>query len=369
MSELHFVETDSQQMMQELLRDFETYTGEVLAPGDARRIFLQGFGYVLAGVLRKIDLTGRANLLEYAFGEYLDALGELYGVTRLPAQRARTTLRFTLASVPAEQVVIPAGTSVSPDGTLFFETRAELVFPAGTATLSQSVTAEAAGAGPAYNGFLPGQITRLEKGVPFLHSVSNTVESTGGTETEADQALRERIRLAPFGMAVAGPRMAYEYFAKSASPDIMDVAVYSPNPGYVDIAVVKQGGVVPEQDDPVMARVLECCNARERRPLTDHVEVVPAAVKQTALQAEYYIAQENAGSAAALQAKILAAVEEYKAWQCEKLGRDINPDQLRKRMLNAGANRVNILSPALTTVGQNEIPAFTSMAVTYKGVG
>ena len=108
-------------------------------------------------------------------------------------RQAHTTLLFTLASVPAEQAIIPAGTSVSPDGTLFFETEAELIFPAGTATLSQSVTAWAEGEGSAYNGFLPGQITRLAKGVPCLGSVSNTAESTGGTETEADDALREDV--------------------------------------------------------------------------------------------------------------------------------------------------------------------------------
>lgn len=46
---------------------------------------------------------------------------------------------------------------------------------------------------------------------------------------ESDDDYIERILLSPEGFSVAGPELAYIYFALSADPDIKDVSVYCPN--------------------------------------------------------------------------------------------------------------------------------------------
>ena len=62
-----------------------------------------------------------------------------------------------------------------------------------------------------------------------------------------------------------------------------------------------------------------------------------------------YYTQTDAGiSAADLEAAVQKAVEEYTAWQCGKLGRDINPDELRKYLYRTGIKRIELTAPAFT---------------------
>jgi phage-related baseplate assembly protein len=63
--------------------------------------------------------------------------------------------------------------------------------------------------------------------------VTNLAASSGGSEQEDNDRLRERIKLAPESFTNAGSRMAYRFHAMQAHPNIVDVAVLSPVPGTV----------------------------------------------------------------------------------------------------------------------------------------
>ena len=99
-----FVNIDPEQIMPQLVSDFEGYLGITLAAGDQHRQFLQGFGYVFMTLLQSIEATGEANLLEYSAGAQLDKLGALVGVTRLPADYADVTMQFTLSNAQNQAV-------------------------------------------------------------------------------------------------------------------------------------------------------------------------------------------------------------------------------------------------------------------------
>ena len=43
-------------------------------------------------------------------------------------------------------------------------------------------------------------------------------------------------------------------------------------------------------------------------------------------------------------------VEQYKAWQCAKLGRDINPSRLISMLMETGIKRVDVAEPAFTSL-------------------
>ena len=67
---------------------------------------------------------------------------------------------------------------------------------------------------------------------PYVASVANLDATHGGDDgepytPEGDDRLRERIRLAPNALSVAGPEQAYVYWAMTADPDIADVAAFS----------------------------------------------------------------------------------------------------------------------------------------------
>lgn len=67
---------------------------------------------------------------------------------------------------------------------------------------------------------------------------------------------------------------------------------------------------------------------------------------------------------------VVQAVEEYRQWQQTKIGRDLNPDELIKRIRNAGAKRVEITSPVFTEVTKSQVaqcPA-SDVTITYGGV-
>mgnify|MGYP004571308927 FL=1 len=53
-------------------------------------------------------------------------------------------------------------------------------------------------------------------------------------------------------------------------------------------------------------------------------------------------------SSAAVKAAVDKAVSEYVAWQCGKLGRDINPSTLIGLLMQTGIKRVALTSPAFT---------------------
>ncbi|MGM0985427.1 MAG: baseplate assembly protein [Pseudomonadota bacterium] len=92
---------------------------------------------------------------------------------------------------------------------------------------------------------------------------------------ERDDEFRARIQLAFESLSVAGPIGAYEFQARAAHGDVLDVSVVSPEPVDVVVTVLARSG-----DGIPSAEVLEAVLAHidARRPLTDRVTVQPASL-------------------------------------------------------------------------------------------
>lgn len=361
--EVNFIEVNAEDILNRLLSRFEYYTGDVLYEGDERRIFLQGLAYVLADESNHINETGRGNLLRYATGNELNAIAEMFGNERLEAEKATVTLAFTIYQSMDEAITIPAGTRATPDGIHLFATDVDIVFEPNTESLSRDVASTAVEAGTEYNGFIAGQINRLVDINPYVYSVNNTDESRGGTDIESDDNFRERLRLAPFNFAVAGPADSYKSIALAVSNQIADVNVYSPSAGVVEIAVVLLGGEIPEAGDELLTEILNACSDKTKRPLTDLVRVIPAEGVNIAINVNYYVANGDTS----VIPNIVSALNDYEEWQTEKIGRSINPDYLKKTLMDAGAARVEVISPAFANINDNQIANITSVNLTYSG--
>jgi len=365
---IEFVETDARRVERELLSVYEEALGHALYPGDPRRMFLLQMVPVLMALRNDINYTGNANLLPFASGVTLDALGLRLGITRLPAEAARTELRFTLSGIQAAPIVIPQGTRVTPDGVIYFATVHELKLQPGET--KGIVAAEAVLAGQAHNGFLAGQIKLLVDPVPYIAGVVNVTASAGGSDAESDEAFRERQRLAPASFSTAGPKQAYEYYAKSADIDIADVAVLSPGAGEVRVYPLLRGGLLP--DASLLAKVLTEVNADSRRPLTDHVEVAAPEAVDYSIELTYYIAREQAAEETVIRAAVEGAggaVEQYRVWQSAKLGRAITPDALISRIYSAGAYRVVMQSPVFAEIEPYQVARLNGLTeLVYGGL-
>ncbi len=357
--------TSSEEILQNMITNFENYTGETLNIGNEKRQMLQGFSYVLAVVLNNIEETAKQNLLKYSIGEALASLGELMGVERLEAEPSTVTLQFSLSSVQPLDVTIPKGTRATADGTVFFATDEDLIIESGEEY--GTVTATATVSGAIGNGFVAGQIVNIVDGVPYVGGVTNTTTSINGRDIETDEDMKERIRLAPFSFSTAGAEEAYKFLALSANANVGDVQAYRTDAGCVTVAVVKTDGTLPDADGDIITDVINACNAKNKRPLTDNLTVKPATKIESTIDVTYYISKENNTRNTEIQVAVAEAVETYKLWQTTKIGRNINPDKLRGLMLNAGAEKITITTPTETDVSDGEVAQFKSVNIVYGG--
>ena len=128
MADISFCETDTETVEQAVITTYQGLTGTTLYPGNPVRLFLEALAAVIAQQRVLIDQAGKSNLVKYAAGGYLDAIGEMTDTTRLEATVAIVTVEFTLSAALASAVNIPAGTQVSPDGQLFLKQQKLLRF-------------------------------------------------------------------------------------------------------------------------------------------------------------------------------------------------------------------------------------------------
>lgn len=350
--DMAFAEKDPAVIQGEVIADYEaafkTLTGiaKTLGPGDPVRLHLLVVCYWLSQQRTIIDFTGKQNLLKYAREEYLDNLAALHGTRtlRLEAQPALTTLQFSLTAALAFEVTIPVGTRVQAPNSIEFETLEDGIIPAGT--LSVDVDAEATTDGLVGNGFAIGQVNAIVNwNQPFGVTVTNTSETAGGSDKETDDQYRYRIWLAIESYSTCGPRDAYEFWALSAHPDIIQAVIYSAPEiaGEVWIYPLMKNGVLPTQE--ILDLVEEKCAVDTRRPVTDFVTAKLATEHEYTLDVDYYILSDNDRLLDTIQANVEQAVADWIIWQRSKISRDINGDELAKRCLQAGAKRIVINSP------------------------
>lgn len=334
--EVSFVQTDPESIKAEIISLYEAMAGRTLATADPIRIFLLAVADEIIQQRVLINMAAQSNILSYATGEYLDALGEYLLVSRLPASKAVTNIRFTLSQALEEVYIIPAGTEIT-NGIVTFATDDELLIAAGD--LTGNVSASCTVAGEVGNGYLPGQITTIVRPMTFVDSAENTNATYGGADVESDPDYAERIRLAPNAFSVAGPIKAYVFYTQSVSSAIIDVSVDSPTPGVVNVYPLLEGGVIPDQT--LLDKVLEKLSDEDIRPLTDDVHALQAEAVTYTIEVHYFIKNSDKNKETAIQAAVSEAVEKYRLWQQGKIGRDIVPAELVRAVMNAGACRIN----------------------------
>ena len=366
LTDISFADKDPDSITQQLLTLYENSSGRSLARGDPVRLFLDAI--ILEVILQRnlIDFSAKQNLLAYAQGNYLDHLGLLLGVTRLQAAHAVTTLRATLSDTLSHTFTIPEGTRVSA-GSIIFATTQEVTLSPGTLTVD--IPAQCSTAGVLGNDFAPGQINQLLDILPVEVDVQNITVSSGGSEIEPDEALRERIHIAPESFSVAGPVNAYKYFALSANPDIIDVAVVGPpdtNPGNVNIYPLMTDGTLPSNE--VLQQVYDTCNASNVRPDTDYVHVLKPEVITYNLNITYWISEDDSVMAASLRTAIEQSISDWMLWQRKSLGRDINPSELIHRVVDSGAKRCVVSSPQFAALKDWQVAFCGSQSVSYAGL-
>lgn len=358
---LQFVETDTEKIKQEVITTVEQQTGYTLAPADPRRTFLETLAYYIGLIEKQQDTTGKMNLLFFSKEDYLEHLAALLDVERLPASFAGAKVKATLSAPLNYNLTIPAGIRITAGDEIYFSIANPIVIEQGTTEAQGTVKCTVAGT--IGNGYVEGQINKIVDNLPFLVNIQNMETTTGGEDAENDEALRERTRQAPESLSTAGPDGSYAFWTKTASPAIIDVAVYSPTPGVVHIRPLLEGGELP--NGQLIEEIKKILNEKNRRPLTDKVEVSEPEQVEYNINVKYYINSNDAEQENALKAAVEKSIrEDYVLWQKSALGRDIDPNQLVYFMRGAGAGRIEVTEPVYTEIIKD---TSISAATTHKG--
>lgn len=366
LKEISFVETDPETIKAQMITEYENASGRSLADGDPVRLFILTIAERIIHLQNLVDIAAKQNLISYAQGDHLDALGNILAVERLPASPAVTVIEFTLSQALGNDFIIVKGTKVT-NGIITFSTDEDLNIKKGETVGRVNATCDTAGT--AGNNYLVGQISTIVSPKAFLQEAKNITVTNGGSDVESDESFAERLRLAPNSFSVAGPEKAYRYHALSVSPAIIDVACLSPNPGEVKIYPLLERGELPS--DELLDQIAEYLLGEEIRPLTDEVEVLKPVKRDYKINVDYWINKEDATKVEAIGEAVRKAVDNYKEWQQTKIGRDITPDELICKVMSAGAARVDFstLSPnAWQKLEGNEVAQCTEIIINYKGV-
>lgn len=359
---IDFVDIDTETVENAVFECYANITGRTLAKADPIRLFLLFIADVIVRLLNVINDTGKQNLLKYSRGGNLDNLAANLGVTRIAASAAITTMEATLSAARTGETIVPKGTRITTEDKQYFATDAAIIIPAGET--SGTVSATCTTVGTVGNDYAPGEISTIVDPVPFVKSITNTTRSAGGSDTETDDALRERTFEAPESFSVAGPTGAYTFHAKSANSSIADVHVWSPAPGVVNVVPLLIGGGIPS--DELLREVETKLSADDVRPLTDKVEVLAPTAITYNVNASYYIDAD--ADATAVQANVAKAVAAYVSWQKERLGRDIVPSRLIQYVSAVnGVKRVEVTAPVFTVVDGTQVAHENIVNVTMAG--
>lgn len=358
-----FISTDPVTVESESIALFESTLGKTLEPAQVERLLVNAMAYREALLRMAVQLAGEQNLVAFATGTNLEALADLVGVVRLANVKARCTVRFTLSAALGVDRSIPAGTRVQTrDGRFIFAVLVDAKITAGNTFAD--VECECTTAGAAANGYTAGEVNSLLDPIANVITALSTTTTAGGVDTEGDEALRARARLAPYRFGTAGSYGAYKFHALSVGAWMVDARVTSPAPGEIQVAVLtNQGAPTTAQLDAVEASL----TADLVRPITDTVTVVAAnrITFTVAASLTTYTGQD----AASIEAAAELAVENLVATRRQQLGLDITPAQVLAAILSVpGIYDATLTQPAAPVVaGDGDWLDCTSITVTVTG--
>ncbi len=358
------IDSDAWEMKKNMIDKFQELSGRQLTEASPETLIFSTVAYMMALREEKYNDDIKQNYLRYARDKRLDLKGELYGTRglRLKEQPAIATFRFYISSVQSTDIVIPKNSRIQYNE-LYFATDEEYKVPKGN--LSVDGTATCTTVGTVGNDIPVGQIKNMVDIFPHYYKAENITVSNNGSDIEIDESYRERIREIPESFTTAGSYGAYAFWSKSASSNIIDVKVHSPSATSVDIYVWTENGIVSQE---LKRKVSEVLNDENIRPLTDNLTIKEPNIISYSIDFDYYIDKENETLVNVIKENVGKAVQEFIAWQKEKIGRDINPDELVKRLKIAGVKRIVLRNPVFQKLNFNQVAINNSSTNNYLGV-
>ena len=323
--------------------------GETLRIGSVEFNAASVFTYALSVLINNLNTSAKQRWIDTATGEYLDAIAATYGLSRPSGYNATTTVQLTPTSSP---IIIPEESITLSDssGRYLFKNPFKIELSGqGTAIF------KAVNAGSEYNGIPVGGLNNIIDGTAFISAASNTVPTSGGSDSmeNDDDAFRAWLKVEIQSFSGAGTYLAYEARAKNADIRVQDVKVIQQGDGLYQKGKV-QIVVLPDASTPdpqtVIQLVQDACNDRSFRPVGDFVTTRAAYIYNRRMEAVCHVTYPERFDplADAHNAKVL---EEYNKYLREKIARPIVYEEIAKRLCTPDENGVYALDVRFAGAG------------------
>lgn len=267
----------SSQYAQEILAALQATGIQNTSPGGKARALADIIADRMGELETRQFVAATQNLLPFATGTALDALGDIYAVPRIAAQDAQSTAadsnfeffvqNGTFGSINnGQSIVIPAGTRVftaSQNGPVY-TTDVQVTLPAASSTFFFSASSLLpASAGNAASGiFNRHNFTNYAQSIFGTLLVTNNFGIVAGRDIEDDESYRFRIRLKL--QSAGGAAQSDIRAAVLQIPGIQDV-VFSPLAGTYLLYVY---GISPAVPPSLLSLVQTAINLNTAYPLT-----------------------------------------------------------------------------------------------------
>jgi phage-related baseplate assembly protein len=347
--ETHYIDFDPEALWDRMHRAYIQAGGDILYPGDEKEILLRAVQAIAVALMADVDSALRMDTLTYAIGEYLKLYGEKRNCFYQEAVAATAPVKITFGATGYAQA-LEAGTLLTADGTLLWELT-ESIEITGTAQETDT-TVRCATPGAVGNGLYTGVELQFIQPVDGLISAVVTADASGGVDAEDEEAYRERIRRNGLASVTTGPSMLYESQALAVSTQILDAKALNDGGGEVGIYLILESGA---DQQAIFAAVEQALSPTDKRPLSDHVTVYAATEAAYTLNVKAWY-----DSSLAIGSGITDAVNQYQAWQDNKIGRAFNPDRLLAMLYQLGCERVKFLDGS--GMSGAEEPEYTEIA-------
>jgi uncharacterized phage protein gp47/JayE len=243
-----------------------------LSEGSIARGLVETTNLEIARLQEYIASTYSNTFINTAQGVYLDLIGEMLGVTRLPRRAASTSIedqnvQFSVATgtlgdkfaspTNANQGLIPAGITVqTADGSIKFKTSQPVAFPKNATEIFVPIAAESNGSGSNV-----GKAKLTVHDGPSGVNVTNLKSITNGSEVESDKEYR--FRLANAIASTSTSNEAAIRLAVAGIPDISRVVLreFARGAGTFDVLLVPAGNTISSATAQLANKAIDAVSA------------------------------------------------------------------------------------------------------------
>ncbi|MGD9623849.1 MAG: baseplate J/gp47 family protein [Arcobacter sp.] len=319
---------------------------------DQYSLVVQAFSYRELYLRNEINEIVKQLLLAFCSGANLDHKVAENGIERLAGSNPYAVYEFSISAVLTNDYTIQAGL-VLKDETNSSEAillnditiKAGTLKTQGVIELQEKISESSV------------KTENITTSLPYVITAKALEAFKNGAETETDESLLNRYLISFADKSTAGAEETYKSLVLKSDRRIEDVKII----GNED-AIVKIYYFSEKADELMSQRIIEACNDKQERPLTDKVEVFEATKVLFNIDANLKIYKNQ--ESAALQ---IAALNSLKTGLKEitKIGEVITLSEINDFLKVEGIKEVVVNSPVSNVeVLENEIGICNDISIT-----